>query len=152
MASDRALEAYEHQFDHLVPGLEEQVEWRNAEDSCLQVLVEAREDVLLLQQNTVEDEDVIAAIAAINTKCDTIEGDLKFIQTLPEQRIARERWCGLGIDIVPTSESFFVVQVADARVVESQHDIHYDPPIAVHDEVMAINGISTLLLSSVEVQ
>mmetsp|Transcript_2560 Transcript_2560/g.3633 ORF Transcript_2560/g.3633 Transcript_2560/m.3633 type:complete len:197 (-) Transcript_2560:310-900(-) len=122
----------------LVPSLQTQLDWRYAEDLCMFELVQARE--LARECASGSEEEV---------ECSTKYLSLRYLQNHPDHQGGRQSWCGVGLLLMPTPESFFVADVLDARC---SHQAHESGTIEIDDEVMCINGISTLLLSSVEVE
>ena len=81
--------------------------------------------------------------------CLAAENDLRAYQQTPKQQAARRLWCGVGMLISASMIPATVRQATDVMVVSKDHG---SAALLSGDCVLAINGISTKLLTISEVK
>jgi hypothetical protein len=133
----------------LHPSFKQQLDWRYAEDMCVLDLVHAREAAMQARGDlNASVEEVLEA----TERCSDTLLAVQNLQNHPEQQAGRDAWSGVGLLVMSTPESFFVVAVLDVLWFQHPHLTPDCSPVHVEDEVMAINGVSTMLLTSGEVE
>jgi C-terminal processing protease CtpA/Prc len=133
----------------LHPSFKQQLDWRYAEDMCMLDLVHAREAAMQARGDlNASVEEVLEA----TERCSATLLAVQYLRNHPEQQAGRDAWSGVGLLVMSTPESFFVVAVLDVLWFQHPHLTPDCSPVHVEDEVMAINGVSTMLLTSGEVE
>jgi hypothetical protein len=121
-----------------VEDVEDEVRWRMEEDELVRALVDARSNASLSDVDWAADEACVKA-----------EGELLAYQRLLEQQPARGRWCGVGMLISASQTPATVRKASDVSVISKDHG---GSALQSEDCVLAINGISTRLLTIPEVK
>ena len=121
-----------------VGDVEDEVRWRMEEDELVRALVDARSNASLRDVEWAADE-----------ACAKAEGELLAYQRLLEQQPARGRWCGVGMVISASQTPATVRKASDVSVISKDHG---GVALQSDDCVLAINGISTRLLTIPEVK
>jgi hypothetical protein len=160
VVSDHAVRGTQHSTQRdldtcsLHPSFKQQLDWRYAEDVCMLDLVQAREAAMQARGDlNASMEEVLEA----TERCSATLLSVQYLQNHPEQQAGRDTWSGVGLVVMPMLESFFVVAVLDVLGLHltPQMEPEYvqdSSPVHVEDEVVAINGVSTMLLTSGEVE